>query len=292
MIAGDAASPNPLGPVPFRSARTATRWTLPDGARLAVWVVPNIEFFPLDLPIPGGTGNAPDVLSFAARDYGARVGFFRVLDALKEVGARGTAAVNASVVEAYPELIDAMREESWDVMGHSWTNSRRLDGLTEDAERREIALVTDTLAEAFGAPPAGWLGAGLAERWTTLDCLVENGYEYVADWATDDRPDLTADSSLVTVPYALELNDKSAFDGRLLTPDEFAEMGIRTFDVLYREGAQEPRVMAISVHPYLIGVPHRIDALRRLLAHIREHENVWWTDGASVARRYRKEMLR
>ncbi|GAA2881133.1 polysaccharide deacetylase family protein [Pseudonocardia halophobica] len=287
MTAGSAAT----GPVPFRSARARTGWTLPGGARLAVWVVPNVEFFPLDRPVPGGTGAAHDTLAFAVRDYGARVGFFRVLDALTEVGVRGTAAVNASVVEAYPELVAAMREASWDVMGHSWTNARRLDQLSEQEEREEIARVTDTLGAAFGARPAGWLGAGLAERSTTEARLVENGYNYVADWATDDRPDLTR-SGLVTVPYTLEVNDKPAFDQRLLTPEQFADLAIRTFEVLHREGAQEPRVMAIALHPYLIGVPHRIDALRRLLGHIRDHDDVWWTDGATLARHYRKETQR
>ncbi len=162
MMTRDATTDRATGPVPFRSARARTGWTLPGGARVAVWIVPNVEFFPLDMPIPGGTGGVPDVLSFATRDYGARVGFFRVLDALKEVGARGTAAVNASVVEAYPELVAAMQEETWDVMGHSWTNSRRLDGLAEGAERDEITLVTDTLTErSVPAPPRG----GSAPDW-------------------------------------------------------------------------------------------------------------------------------
>lgn len=111
----------------------------------------------------------------------------------------------------------------------------------------------------------------------------------MADWVSDDRPDLTG-AGLVTVPYTLEVNDKPAFDQRLLTSEQFAELGIRTFDVLHREGEQEPRVMAIALHPYLIGVPHRIDALRRLLGHIKEHDGgVWWTDGATIARHYRKE---
>lgn len=281
-----------MGPIPFRSSRTPANWTLPRGARLAVWIIPNVEFFPLDHPIPGGTGEIPDVMGFSSRDYGARVGFFRVLDALEEVGARGTAATNSSVVGAYPEVVAAMREAKWDVMGHSLTNSRRLSALSEQEERDEIALVTRTLTDAFGFAPAGWLGAGLAERWTTLDRLVEHGYSYVADWALDDRPDTAYEGRLVTVPYSLEVNDKPAFDTRLLTPIEFAELAIRSFDVLYRESVDEPRVMAIALHPYLIGVPHRIDSLRRLLGHIMQHDEVWWTVGSEIAERYRVEALR
>ncbi|MCU1446990.1 MAG: hypothetical protein JWP54_2648 [Cryobacterium sp.] len=277
------------GPIPYRSARTPAGWTLPGDARLALWIIPNIEFFPLDMPIPGGTGKVPDVMSFSSREYGARVGFYRVLDAIQEIGALGTATVNSSVVEAYPELVQAMSEASWEVMGHSITNSRRLSELSEEEEGLEIAEVTQTLTDAFGRAPAGWLGAGLTERWTTLDRLVENGYSYVADWALDDRPNTALDGALVTVPYPLEVNDKPAFDSRLMTPDEFAGTAIRTFDVLLRESADEPRVMAIALHPYLIGAPHRIESLRRLLGHMREAEGVWWTTGGEIASRYREE---
>jgi len=280
------------GPIPWRSSRTKTGWTLPDDARLAVWIIPNVEFFPLDLPIPGGTGKTPDVMAFSARDYGARVGFFRILDALEEVGAKATAATNASVIEAYPELIAAMREHEWDVMGHSYTNARRLGDLTAEEEREEIALVTSMLTEAMGFRPAGWLGAGLNERWTTLELLIEHGYEYVADWCSDDRPNAMLDGRLLTVPYPLELNDKPAYDSRFLSPVEFTELGIREFEVLYREGADEPRVMPISLHPYLTGASHRIDSLRRLLAHIKEHDGVWWTTGSAIAERYREESKR
>ena len=280
------------GPVPFRGSRTPTGWSLPNSARVAVWIIPNVEFFPLDVPIPGAGPHVPEVMGFAARDYGARVGFFRVLDALREVGARGTAATNASVVEAYPEVVAAMRDAKWDVMGHSYTNSIRLSDLSEEEERAEIIRVTQTLTDAFGFAPAGWLGAGLAERWTTLQRLAEIGYRYVADWTSDDRPNVAGESGLITVPYSLEVNDKPAFDSRFLTPVEFADLAIRTFDVLYREGAEEPRVMPIALHPYLIGVPHRIDSLRRLLGHIAGHDDVWWTVGSEISDRYRCEAAR
>jgi peptidoglycan/xylan/chitin deacetylase (PgdA/CDA1 family) len=276
-----------VGSIPFRSARQPSGWTLPGDAQLAVWVIPNVEFFPLDRPIPGGTGKVPDVPGFASHDYGARVGFWRILDALEEVGARGTAATNASVVEAYPEIIAAMREHAWDVMGHSYSNSRRLTELDDEEERAEISSVTRTLTDALGFQPRGWLGAGLQERWSTVQRLAELGYEYVADWVSDDRPNRMLDSGLLTVPYSLEVNDKPAFDTRYMSPVEFADMAIRQFDVLHREGAQEPRVMAIALHPYLIGLPHRIGSLRRLLGHIAEHDGVWWATGAEIAARYR-----
>lgn len=148
------------GPIPYRSPRTATGWSLPGDARLAVWVVPNVEFFPLDAPVPGGSGAVPDVPAFAVRDYGARVGFWRVLDALDAAGVRATAAVNGDVCAAYPEVAAAMVEAGWEAMGHSSTNSRRLSTLDEVAEVEEISAVTAALTGAFGTAPRGWLGAG------------------------------------------------------------------------------------------------------------------------------------
>jgi peptidoglycan/xylan/chitin deacetylase (PgdA/CDA1 family) len=274
------------GPIPYRSARTATGWSLPGDARLAVWVVPNVEVFPLDEKVPGGSGTVPDVPAFAARDYGARVGFWRVLDALTEAGVRATAAVNGDVCAAYPEVTAAMVEAGWEAMGHSRTNSRRLPALDEAGEVDEIAAVTGALTGAFGVAPQGWLGAGLHERWTTPAVLRVQGYSYVADWVSDDRPDVLAETGLVSVPYSLEANDKPAFDTWRLSPDEFADLVIRQFDVLWREGAEEPRVLGMALHPYRIGVPHRIDALRRLLGELRSRDGVWWATGSEIADRY------
>jgi allantoinase len=274
------------GPIPYRSARTPTGWRLPDDARLAVWIVPNVEFFPLDEPVPGGRGAVPDVPAFAVRDYGARVAFWRVLDALAEVDVRATAAVNGDVCAAYPEVTAAMVEARWEAMGHCRTNSRRLSTMDEAEEGAEIAAVTAALTAAFGEAPRGWLGAGLHERWGTPGRLREHGYRYVADWVSDDRPDVVPDASLVTVPYSLEANDKPAFDAWRLSPDEFADLVERQFDVLWREGGDEPRVLGIALHPYLIGVPHRIDALRRLLGKLRGREGVWWATGSEIAEQY------
>ena len=272
------------GPIPYRSTRTPTGWSLPGDARLAVWVVPNVEFFPLDAPIPDGSGEVPDVPAFATRDYGARVGFWRVLDALAEVDVRATAAVNSDVCDAYPEVVAAMVEAGWEAMGHCRTNSRRLSTLDEASEVAEIAAVTSALTAGFGVTPRGWLGAGLQERWTTPAALHGQGYSYVADWVSDDRPDVVG--GLVSVPYSMEANDKPAFSTWRLSPEEFADLVVRQFEVLWQEGGEEPRVLAIALHPYLIGVPHRIEALRRLLANMRSRDGVWWTTGSEIADQY------
>lgn len=274
------------GPVPYRSARTPTGWHLPGGARLAVWVVPNVEFFPLDAPVPGGSGTVPDVPAFAARDYGARVGFWRVLDALSEVGVPVTAAVNGEVCTAYPEVVAAMVAAGWEPMGHGGTNSRRLSEMDDAGAAREVAEVTAALSSAFGVAPRGWLGAGLHEHPGTPARLREHGYAYVADWIGDDRPDVLPAASLVSVPYSLETNDKPAFDTWRLSPAAFADLVLRQSEQLWREGSDEPRVLALALHPYLIGLPHRIDGLRRLLGELRSREGVWWATGSEIAAQY------
>ncbi len=253
---------------------------------MAVWIVPNVEFFPLDRPVPGGSGAVPDVPAFAARDYGARVGFWRVLDALSSVDVRATAAVNSEACSAYPEVVTAMAEAAWEAIGHGRTNSRRLSAMDDAEEIDEVATVTAELTTAFGTPPRGWLGAGLHERWETPTLLGSHGYAYVADWVSDDRPDIIAE--LVAVPYSMEANDKPAFDAWRLSPDAFADLVVRQFDALWREGGEEPRVLGIALHPYLIGVPHRIEALRRLLGELRSRDGVWWATGSEIAAQYQR----
>ena len=283
-----SGTPRRTAPMPYRSARTPSGWQLPDGARVAVWVIPNVEFFPLDEDIPGGRGRAPDVPAFAKRDYGGRVGFWRVFDALAEHEVPPTTAFNREVLEAYPEVVAAMVEARWEFMGHCNTNNRLLSEMSAEEEARTISEVAEGIEGATGTRPRGWLGAGLHERWTTLQRLDEAGYTYVADWVNDDRPNTIEGTGLTSVPYSTEINDKPAFETWRMQSDEFADMALRQFEVLWRDSAQEPRVFAIALHPYLIGVPHRIDALRRLLAELRTREGVWWATGSQIEDCYRQ----
>lgn len=272
----------------YRSSRTLCGWELPGGARLAVWVINNVEFFPLDEDVPGGTAHAPDVLAFSTRDYGARVGFWRILDALSEHEMPTTVALNTEVHDVYPDVITAMVDAGHELMGHCSTNNRRLSEMTADEERATIAAATEGIERATGAAPRGWLGAGLQERWTTVDQLAEFGYDYVGDWVNDDRPNIIDGTRLIALPYSAEINDKTAFDILKMSTEHFAAMALRQFEVLLREGADEPRVFALALHPYLFGVPHRIDTLRSLLQAIREREGVWCATGGEIADCYRR----
>jgi len=141
----------------------------------------------------------------------------------------------------------------------------------------------------------GWLGSGLQETWDTLDLLAAEGCEYVCDWTNDDQPyvmSLDGGGRLISVPYSHEINDKPVFERLHRTADEFRDMICRQFDVLYREGAESGRVMAIALHPYLTGVPHRIDAFDAALGYICGHARVWKTTGAEIARHYRAQIAK
>lgn len=282
------ARPRRTAPIPYRSPRVRCGWQLPGGAQLAVWVINNVEFFPLDENVPGGTAQPPDVLAYSMRDYGGRVGFWRIFDALEEQAVPTTVALNTEVHDVYPEVVNAMVESGHELMGHCNTNNRRLSEMTADEEFATIATATRRITEATGSAPRGWLGAGLQERWTTLERLDAHGYSYVGDWVNDDRPNSIDDTRLTALPYSAEINDKTALDTWKMSSEDFVAMARRQFDVLFREGAHEPRVFALALHPYLFGVPHRIDALRSLLETLRSREGVWWATGSEIADCYQR----
>jgi peptidoglycan/xylan/chitin deacetylase (PgdA/CDA1 family) len=281
--------PQRTGPFPYLPIGQRPALTWPNRARVALWVIPNIEFFPLDEGVPPasakGSGKIPDVPVFAVRDYGARVGVWRLMDVLSRFGIRATVALNSDVCDAYPQIIDEAIRLRWEFMGHNERNTRRLNEIPPEDEPRVIKNTLARIEKATGKKPAGWLGSGLQETWNTLDYLVEEGCSYVADWVNDDQPYLMSvnGKQLVSLPYSYEINDKPAFEEHHRTAEEFNAMIRRQFDVLYREGAASGRVMAIALHPYIIGAPHRIGALSAALEYICAHEGVWLATGEEIA---------
>ena len=291
--------PSIYGPFPYSPIINRPKLEWPNGAQLALWIIPNIEFFSLMEKVPAGAGGsnspAPDVPQWAVRDYGNRVGVFRMMETLERYGIRGTVALNSELCIHHPEIIEAGEKLKWEWMGHNESNTRRLNEAKPGEEPRIIKNALDTIQKATGRRPVGWLGSGLQETWDTLDLLVDNGVEYVADWVNDDQPyemTLEGGKSILSVPYSHEINDKPAFEKHNLTATEFHDMICRQFDVLYREGAQSGRVMAICLHPYLTGVPHRIGALDAALKYISKHKKVWKTTGSEIAKHYRAQMNR
>lgn len=288
--------PRAYGPFPYSPVIERPRLQWPNGAHVALWVIPNIEYFSL-LERPGGYGaggKIPDVVMWSERDYGNRVGVFRLMDTLDRYGIRGTVALNSNVCAEHPQIIAEGEKRNWEWMGHNESNTRRLNEAKPGEEKHIIRRTLDTIEKATGRRPTGWLSSGLQQTWDTLDLLAAEGVEYQGDWCNDDQPyimSLDGDRSIVAMPYTMQLNDKAAIERRLATADGFCQMICDQFDVLYREGAKSGRVMAIALHPYLIGVPHRIYALDKALKHICRHKKVWKATGSEIARHFLAQIV-
>jgi peptidoglycan/xylan/chitin deacetylase (PgdA/CDA1 family) len=268
-------------------------WRLPRGARLAVWTIVNVEEWSIEkgmprqyLTTPQGVAVVPDVPNWAWHDYGMRIGFWRMLEALQRRKIRATTAINAHVCEAYPAVAQAMREAGWEFMGHGVVQGAMHLLPDQPAAIREAIRI---LEKFTGRKPRGWLGPGLTETWETLDHLAEAGIEYVSDWVNDDQPYeiRTRAGALVSVPYSIELNDIPMMVIQHHESDYWLRCCTHQFDRLYAEGAKNPRVMAIAVHPYIHGVPHRIKYFEAVFDYIRKKKGVWLTTGEEIYEWYK-----
>lgn len=269
---------------------------LPGGARVAVWTIVNVENWspagPMPrtvLPPPMGQPLLPDLPNWSWHEYGMRVGFWRFLETLSSRGLKATFAVNGTACGLYREACEAARDAGWDFMGHGFV--QRPMHKVEDQK----AAIADTIAairEFTGKPPRGWESPGLTETDETLDLLAEAGIEYVADWVLDDLPLhlKTRAGPIVSVPYTVEINDVVISAVQQQPSDEILRRGRDQFDRLYLEGATTPKVMAISIHPYLTGVPHRIKYLEQLYDYILGHEGVMMWTGAEILDWYRTQV--
>jgi peptidoglycan/xylan/chitin deacetylase (PgdA/CDA1 family) len=286
--------PRRYGPFPYTPITRRPKIAWPNGARVALWVIPNIEFFPLNERMPdspGGSGGLiPDVIAWSMRDYGNRVGIYRLMEVMQRHRVRGTVALNSEICDEHPEIIDEAKRLGWEFMGHNQSNVRRLNALPQGTEREVVRATLDRIAAAAGRKVAGWMGSALQETWNTLDYLAEYGCKYVADWVNDEQPYLmnVGGKRLCSIPYSTEINDKVALEYHHVTPEEFGNMIRRQFDVLHREGERSGRVMAIAIHPYLMGVPHRIDAFDSALKYITSKPGVWLATGEEIVDHYLK----
>jgi peptidoglycan/xylan/chitin deacetylase (PgdA/CDA1 family) len=288
--------PQSYGPFPYSPIIRRRKLTWPEGARLALWVCPNVEFFSLNDAVPpaagGSGGKLPDIPTWAIRDYGNRIGIFRVMETLDRYGIRATVALNSSICLHHPMIIEEGQKRGWEWMGHNETNTKRLNEVPADEEPKVIRRALTTIARSTGVKPIGWLGSGLQETWSTLEYLAAEGCLYVCDWTNDDQPyvmTIGAGQKLISVPYSMDINDKAAYEKFNRSPSEFQEMICSQFDVLYREGEASGRVMAICLHPYLTGQPYRIGALDAALEYICRHPGVWLATGGEIAREYLRQ---
>jgi peptidoglycan/xylan/chitin deacetylase (PgdA/CDA1 family) len=244
-----------------------------------------VEEWPLDQVIPrgaipppaGGPGPVPDVPNWSWHEYGMRVGFWRIKALLDRLGIRASVALNASVGASYPELFKAMLDARWEMIAHGFVQ-RALN--READERAVIRRTRDTIQELTGQRPRGWIGPGMAETWESADLLAEEGFEYVCDWMLDDQPQELSvrRGRLVALPYTLELNDVVTFAVQHQPGPEFVRRVKAQLDTLWAEGGASARIMPIGVHPYLMGVPHRIGLLAEALEYVASRPGVvFWT---------------
>jgi allantoinase len=276
------------GPFQYSPFIDRARLQWPNGARVAVWVIPNIEFYPLTGLMTGENAIVPNVPAWARRDYGNRIGVFRLIDVMAKRNIPGTVALNSDVCIEHPRILEATGELGWEIIGHCQNNTLPLHKLAEAEERRSIAGTLDQIEKATGRRPRGWLGAGLNETWNTLEYLSAEGVRYVADWVNDEQPYVMdiGDPNIVSIPYTLELNDITAINQNHRTADEFGHMIREQFSVLYEDANNTALVMAIALHPYIIGVPHRIRALASAFDFIAGHHDVWFATGSAIVDAY------
>jgi len=266
--------------IPYQAIVDRPRLTLPGGKRLAVWVILNVEEWRIENPMPRmvlsppmGQPLLPDVPNWSWHEYGMRVGFWRQFKALTDRNIPTTLAINGNVCTSYPRVAAAARDAGFEFMGHGFLQGpmHRLDDQADAIQRTVDAIATFT-----GQPPRSWESPGLTETGDTLDLLRASGIEYVADWVIDDFPQdiKTPHGTITTIPYTVETNDIVVHALHHLPSEEFLRRGIDQFDRLRLEGADNARVMAISIHPYITGVPHRIKYLEQLLDYVVGHDDV------------------
>lgn len=276
--------------------RKPLQW--PNGARVAVWVIPNIEHFLFDRPSTSitqvTTRLVPDVLNYSWRDYGVRVGIWRLMEVMERYGVKGTVALNSDVCSKYPRIIEAGKQLGWEWMGHGDNNSTLINQQSESEERELISGVVKTIKNSTGRQPRGWLSPALSESHRTLDILAENGIEYVGNWVNDEQPYpmRVKSGTMISIPYSIEINDIPAFLDVGLTAEGFGQMIKDQFDVLYEEGAKSGRVMSICLHPFLIGHPFRSKHFANALEHITSRQDAWVTTGGEIVDWYKKSYLK
>ena len=265
-------------------------YSWPGGKRLAVYFALNLEHFSFgdghgaEL---APAGHQPDVLNYAWRDYGNRVGAWYLLDAFDALNLPMATLVNSSLYDYAPELVAACRARGDEIVDHGRSNAERQGTLDEAAEKALIDEATARIAKEEGRPPAGWLGPWISQSVHTPDLLAEAGYGYHLDWCMDDQPiwfRCRGGRRIVAVPYPQELNDIPAIVARKVGASDFADMIVDQFDEMLELSVARPLVMGVALHAYLVGQPHRLRHLKRALRHIARHRDaIWLTTPGAIA---------
>ena len=278
--------------IPYSAISNRAPLRLPGGARLVVWVIVNVEEWnPREslprtvLTPPAGGSPVPDIPNWAWHEYGNRVGFWRMLKVFDQLKMPAVLAINGSAIETYEPVARAALERGWEFIGHGFTQ-KNMQKVPD--ERADIRKTTDVIRAFSGRAPRGWLGPGLTETWDTADILAEEGYQYVCDWVLDDQPVMlkTRTGPLVSVPYTQECNDVAMMLIQHHAAAEYRNRAVDQFEQLYSDAEESARVMAIVVHPYIMGAPHRMRYFREALEHIRSRPGVLFWTGEQISEWY------
>lgn len=268
-------------------SRPQLRW--PNGARVAVWIVPNIEHYEYQpkyqrIRDPWPRSPHPDVLGYAQRDYGNRVGLWRLFDLTDEFNIRCTVSLSMTVIQHYPAILEAMEKRNWELMSHGIYNTRYHWNFTPEEERAAMLESREIHRRLTGREQKGWFSPAITNTMNTFDLAAECGYDYTADLYHDDQPfPLNVKTGrLISVPYSVDNNDVILHRRGEETAD-FVRQIKDHFDTVYEEGAEQGRVMCIALHPYWVGQPHRIRVFRQALEYILSHSGVWVTTGGDIA---------
>jgi allantoinase len=292
-----SASVDPRDRLPYSPIEGRPRLELPEGLLLIVWPVLALEEWNITRAMartvispPQGTPLLPDHPNWSWHEYGMRVGFWRLKRMLDGLGIKPTVTLNARVCETCPEVVQACIDSGWELNAHSY---EQVPMHALEDERAEIERSIRLIEQVWGRRPRGWFGPGLTETFDTLDHLAAVGIEYVGDWSADDEPVMlhTAHGPIVALPYSFELHDIVIMALQHHPSDMIYRRALDQFDCLYEEARQRPKFMAIAMHPYLSGVPHRVGYVKRMLEEILSHPGVAAWDGATILDWYLAQRL-
>jgi allantoinase len=277
----------PHGRYPYSPIHRRPDYSWPGRKRLAVYIGFNVEHFDFGAGLGAALGPKspePDVLNHSWRDYGNRVGVWRCLELFDELKLPVGALINTALYDYCPEVVEAHVKRGDELIGHGHTNSDRQGEMGEAAERRLLEYCRDRIRKESKTVPQGWLSPWISESAVTPDLLQETGYKYTLNWCHDDQPTpfKTRNGTLWSIPYPQELNDIPAIVARQMDARDFADMIVDNFDEMLRQAEDQPLVMGIALHPYLVGQPYRLRHLRRALQHVLKRKKAWLTTPGKI----------
>lgn len=280
------------------STRPLLKW--PDGARVALCIIINLEHFEWTIPPDGFMPRGPQgpqqlphspSTPWSHHEYGHRVGLFNVMEVLDKYGIKATVAMDAATADNYPFIVQECKKRDYEFIGHGLTMQRLITStMNEEQEREYIRTSLSSLQKATGTRPVGWFGVEYSESARTPELLAEEGMRYVCDWPNDEQPYKMKTKNAYFLPVMLELDDEHTMRAPRFVPvTEYCQMLQDGFDILYRDGAQSGRVLALSLHPYLIGQPFRVKYLDKALEHITRYGALWKATGKEIIDWYAKQ---